>query len=491
MELDPLSAVPLRHRARGRPLGAVQRQRQAPKGAIDVGAHRWQIYTTDQASRAADYRDQVIAYRNGDALRLRDVAEVEDSAQDLRNLGLADGKPAVIVIVFRQPGANIIKTVDAVRAAVPQLKAAMPADMDIGFAVRPLHHHPQFPGRDQRTLIIAMLLVVGVVFLFLQNVRAALVPAVAVPVSIVGTFGAMYLLGYSLDNLSLMALTISTGFVVDDAIVVLENISRHMEDGMPRRQAALRRRARDRLHHRLDHPVADRRVHADPADGRHRRPAVPRIRHDAVDGDRHFDVHCADHDANDVRADPAPEAARQPVRAREACSSGCRTSTSARLAVALRHSFIVLMTLFGAIALNVWLLAVIPKGFFPEQDTGRIVAVLVADQSMSFQLLSKKLARMMAIVDADKAIASVVGYTGTGGGGVSAQTNTAAMFLQLKPLGQRDGVEAVMARLRRSLAQVPGARLYLHAGAGYPRRRPPEQFALSILDPRRHHGGGQ
>ncbi len=216
----------------------------APKGAIDVGAHRWQIYTTDQASHAVQYRDQVIAYRNGDALRLRDVAEVTDSAQDLRNLGLADGRPAVIIVVFRQPGANIIATVDAVRAAAPKLKAALPTAMDIGFASDRSTTIRNSLAETQRTLIISMTLVVAVVFVFLQNVRAALVPAVAVPVSIVGTFGAMYLMGYSLDNLSLMALTISTGFVVDDAIVVLENISRHMEEGMPRAKRRCWARAR-------------------------------------------------------------------------------------------------------------------------------------------------------------------------------------------------------------------------------------------------------
>jgi multidrug efflux pump subunit AcrB len=211
----------------------------APKGAVDIGSERWQIYTNDQANHADDYRDLVVAYRNGDALRLRDVADVEDSVQDLRNLGLSDGKTAVIVIVFRQPGANIISIVDEVRDSIPRLKAALPADLNIGFAAdRSLTIRASL-RETEMTLIIAIVLVVGVVYAFLRNGRAAAVPAVAVPVSIVGTFSAMYLVGFSLDNLSLMALTIATGFVVDDAIIVLENISRRREEGMSRIRAAL------------------------------------------------------------------------------------------------------------------------------------------------------------------------------------------------------------------------------------------------------------
>ena len=212
----------------------------APKGSVDIGAERWQIYTNDQANHAADYRDLVLAYRNGDALRLKDVADVEDSVQDLRNLGLADGKPAVLVIVFRQPGANIIATVDEVHRSIPRLKAALPADLDIGFAADRSTTIRASLRETESTLVIAIVLVIGVVYLFLRNGRAAAVPAVAVPVSIIGTFGAMYLAGYSLDNLSLMALTVATGFVVDDAIIVLENISRYIEEGMSRTQAALR-----------------------------------------------------------------------------------------------------------------------------------------------------------------------------------------------------------------------------------------------------------
>ena len=279
----------------------------APKGAIDVGAHRWQIYTTDQASRAADYRDQVIAYRNGDALRLRDVAEVVDSAQDLRNLGLADGRPAVIIVVFRQPGANIIKTVDAVRAEVPKLKAAMPADMDINFASDRSTTIRNSLAETQRTLIVAMLLVVG---------RGVPVPAErprrAGPRRRRSRLGRRHVRRHVSDELFARQ-SFPDGF---DHLHRLRGRRRHRGAGeyfAPHGRGHAPTpggagwRARHRLHHRLHHLVADRRVHADPADGRPGRPAVPRIRHDAVDGHRHFHVHRADHDADDVRADPAAE----------------------------------------------------------------------------------------------------------------------------------------------------------------------------------------
>ncbi len=199
----------------------------APKGAIEEGDRHYQIYTNDQASHAADYRDLVVAYRNGAAIKLTDVAEVIDSVEDLRNSGQFNGKATVVLIVFRQPGANIIQTVDGIRAVLPQLKASLPGAVNIDVAIDRTPTVRASLNDTQRTLIIAIVLVIGVVFVFLGSARATLIPAVAVPVSIIGTFAAMYLLGFSLDNLSLMALTISTGFVVDDAIVVLENIARH------------------------------------------------------------------------------------------------------------------------------------------------------------------------------------------------------------------------------------------------------------------------
>ncbi|HYP10942.1 MAG TPA: efflux RND transporter permease subunit, partial [Xanthobacteraceae bacterium] len=211
----------------------------SPKGTIDEGDRRFQIYTNDQSIKAADYSPLVIAYRNDAAVRLSDVAEVLDSVEDVRNLGLSNGQPSVLVILFRQPGANIIETIDSIKAALPALEAAMPADVNVTIAIDRSITIRQSLRDTEFTLAIAIVLVTFVVYLFLRDLRSTMIPFVAVPVSIIGTFGAMYLLGYSLDILSLMALTIATGFVVDDAIVVLENVSRHLETGMPRLRAAL------------------------------------------------------------------------------------------------------------------------------------------------------------------------------------------------------------------------------------------------------------
>jgi multidrug efflux pump len=211
----------------------------SPKGAIEQDGKRYQIYANDNASTAAQFASLIVAYRNGAAVRLSDVAQVNDSVENIRNAGLANGKPAVLVIVYRQPGANIISTVDRVRAQLPFLKNEIPAGIDISQAMDQSVTIRASLNDVERTLLISITLVIMVVFLFLRSGRATLIPAVAVPVSLIGTFGVMYLLGFSLDNLSLMALTVATGFVVDDAIVVLENTSRHIEAGMPRFQAAL------------------------------------------------------------------------------------------------------------------------------------------------------------------------------------------------------------------------------------------------------------
>jgi multidrug efflux pump len=432
----------------------------APKGSVDLGGQRWQVYTNDQANHAADYRPLVVAYRHGDAVRLQDVAEVDDSVQDLRNAGLSDGQPAVLIIVFRQPGANIITTVDAVHAAIPKIQASLPSDLDITFASDRSTTIRASLNDTERTLIIAVVLVVAVVYLFLRNGRAALIPAVAVPVSIIGTFGAMYLCGYSLDNLSLMALTIATGFVVDDAIVVLENISRHLEDGMPRVQAALRG-AKDvgftvvsitlsliavflpillmgGLVGRLFREFAVTLSLAIIASMAISLTTTPMM--------------CALF----LRAHGNAGVPRRPGFFRRMQDAYART-----LKRALDHSLLVLLLLFGTIALNVWLIRIIPKGFFPQQDTGRMIGSLQADQSISFQSMSQKLTQLMQIVGRDPAVSNVVGYTGGGSGGGQAQTNTGTAYISLKPLARRDGIDAVMARLRASLASVPGCQLFL------------------------------
>jgi multidrug efflux pump len=433
----------------------------APKGAIDLGAERWQIYTNDQLNHAADYRDLVVAYRNGDALRLKDFADVEDSVQDVRNLGLADGKPAVLVIVFRQPGANIISTVDAVRDSIPRLKAALPADLDISFASDRSITIRESLRETELTLVIAMVLVIGVVYLFLRNGRAAAVPAVAVPVSIVGTFGAMYLAGFSLDNLSLMALTIATGFVVDDAIIVLENISRYLEEGMSRTEAALRGAGE------VGFTVVSITLSLVAA-------FLPILLMSGIVGRlfREFamTLSLAIFVSMAISLTTTPmmcaiflraREAGPPRRSRRTLFQRVHDAYGRTLSLALDHSLLVLLTVVAAVALNVWLIVIIPKSFFPEQDTGRITATLVADQSISFQLMSEKFRQMMAIVKSDPAVEAVVGFTGAGGGGSSAQTNTGSVYVSLRPLSERDGVDKVMARLRRKLGQVPGGRLYL------------------------------
>ena len=431
----------------------------SPKGSIDTENLHYQLYTNDQATHAADYRPLVIAYRNGAAVRLSDVADVQDSVENLRNAGLSQGQPAVLVILFRQPGANIIKTVDGVKAAIPQLMAALPADMNLLIAndrtttIRSSLHD------TERTLLIAVGLVTLVVFLFLRNVRATLIPAVVVPVSIIGTFGTMYLMGYSLDNLSLMALTVSTGFVVDDAIVVLENISRHIEDGMPRVQAALLG-AKEVGFTVISISVSLIAVF------------LPILLMGGIVGRlfREFamtlslaitvslvisltttPMMCA------LLLKPSP--AQLPKR--RTLFDRAQALYGRTLAWSLRHSFVVLIVLLVAVVANVVLYVIVPKGFFPQQDTGRMIGRLQADQSISFQAMQQKLTDLARIVQHDPAVQSVVGFTGSGGGGGAAQTNTGSVFVALKPLAQRDGIDAVMSRLRRKLAVVPGARLFL------------------------------
>ncbi|HTT82971.1 MAG TPA: efflux RND transporter permease subunit [Rhizomicrobium sp.] len=429
----------------------------APKGAIDVGPVRWHVYTNDQANHAEDYRPIVVAYRNGDAVRLKDVADVQDSVQDLRNLGLANGKPAVLVIVFRQPGANIVSTVDSVRAAIPQLKAALPSDIDISVVSDQSITIRASLATTRMTLLIAMLLVVAVVYLYLRNGRATFVPAVAVPISIIGTFGAMYLLGYSLDNLSLMALTISTGFVVDDAIVVVENISRHLEEGIPPLKAALQGAQE------IGFTVVSITLSLIAV-------FLPILLMGGIIG-RLFQefavtLSLAIIISMVVSLTTTPMLSALILRRLPARRTGrpsffmwMQNTYQRTLAVALDHEILVLVILVAVIALNFWLIITIPKGFFPQEDTGRLGGSLQADQSISFQLMSKKLTEMMSIVQHDPAVQSVAGYTGSGSGGGGGQTNTASVYVSLKPLDERPSITVVMDRLRRKLSHIPGGRL--------------------------------
>ncbi|HEY2526797.1 MAG TPA: efflux RND transporter permease subunit [Xanthobacteraceae bacterium] len=457
----------------------------SPKGTIDDGDRRFQIYTNDQAIKAVDYAPLVIAYRGGAAVKLSDVATVGDSVEDVRNLGLSNGQPSVLIILFPQPGANIIDTIDSVKAELPHLEAAMPSDVDVTVAIDRSTTIRASLRDTEITLVIAVILVTLVVFLFLRNFRATIIPGVAVPISILGTFSGMYLLGYSLDILSLMALTIATGFVVDDAIVVLENISRHLEAGMPRLQAALRG-AREVGFTVLSISLSLIAVF------------LPILLMGGIPGRlfREFTVTlsvailislaisltttpmmCALF----LRPRP-PDTPRRHTLIDRALAFYRRT-----LAWALQHRQLVLLTFFAAICLNVVLFAKVPKGLFPDQDSGRMIGSLQADQSVSFQLMTHKLRQMMNIVQQDPAVEHVVGYTGVGSGGGFGQINTGSVFVSLKPIAERPPMQQVIARLRPKLARVPGGRLFLFGmqdvRAGGRQSNAQYQYTLESDDP--------
>jgi multidrug efflux pump len=437
-----------------------------PKGSIDVGGKRYQLYTNDQASKAAQYHNLIIAYRNGAAVRLSDVADIQDSVENVRNLGLANGKPAVLVILYRQPGANIIDTVDRVKALIPILKTSIPSDIDMQVAndrtttIRASLHDVE------RTLILAIVLVILVVFVFLRNWRATLVPAVAVPISLLGTFGAMYLLGFSLDNLSLMALIIATGFVVDDAIVVLENITRHLEAGMPRFEAALLG-AREVGFTVLSMSLSLVAVF------------IPILLMGGIVGRlfREFSItlSVAVLISLLVSLTTTPMLCSRFVNHLDPRKQGRLFQASERafervlrgygrsLNWALRNRLLVVLLLLATVVFNIYLFYVIPKGFFPQQDTGRLIGGIQADQSISFQSMEKKLRQFMQLVQDDPAVDTVVGFTGGGsqGGG---QTNSGFVFIALKAKSERKlSADQVIARLRPKLSQVAGARLFLQA----------------------------
>ena len=434
----------------------------SPKGTIDDSDRRFQIYTNDQANVAADYAPLVIAYRNGAAIQLSDVAEVVDSVQDTRNLGMSEGQPSVLVILYRQPNANIIETVDAVKAELPHLEAAMPADMNVTVAIDRSTTIRASLHDTEVTLVLAVLLVTVVVFLFLRKVSATIIPSIAVPISIFGTFGVMYLLGYSLDILSLMALTIATGFVVDDAIVVMENIARHMEEGMPRLQAAFRG-AREVGFTVLSISLSLIMVF------------LPILLMGGILGRlfREFTVtlSIAILVSLVISLTTTPMLCALFLKTGQARGPEGRPSLFERVRIgyghtltwALRHSLLVLAIFIATVGLNVYLFYAAPRGFFPQQDTGRIIGSLQADQSISFQSMSVKLKQMIDIVRADPAVDTVVGFTGVGSGGGFSQINTGTVFVSLKPISQRVTVDEVLARLRPKLAQVPGGRLYLAA----------------------------
>ena len=433
----------------------------SPKGGIDVGDQRYQIYSNDQANKAVDYQSLIVAYRNGAAVHLSDIGEVTDGVENLRNSGLANGKPAVLIILYRQPGANIISTVDRVKALIPQLQASISPAIEVGLAADRSTTIRTSLRDVERTLILAILLVIVVVFAFLRNLRATLIPVVAVSVSLVATFAAMYLMGYSLDNLSLMALTVATGFVVDDAIVVLENITRHIEDGMSPLEASLKGAGE------VGFTVLSMSISLIAV-------FIPILLMGGIVGRlfREFamtisiailislaislattPMMCAVL----LRGETGEEHGRI-YRASERFFEAMLNVYRRSLTAALRHPASMMLILAVVLGLNFYLYDVVPKGFFPQQDTGRMVGSIQADQSISFQLMQQKLAQFVSIIKKDPAVEAVVGFTGGG------QTNSGFMFVSLLPLNERKiSVDGVIARLRREMAVVPGATLFLQA----------------------------
>jgi len=436
-----------------------------PRGAIEGNGQRLQIYATGNTAsgglRAADYRGLIIAWRNGAAIRLSDVAEVSEGVENTNTIGLFNGQPAVIVLVTRQPDANVIATVDGVRALLPELQAQLPQDVQLQVASDSTNSIRSSLREIEVTLLISIALVVLVVSAFLRSARATFIPAVATVVSLLGTFGVMYLMGFSLNNLSLMALTVATGFVVDDAIVVLENTSRHIEAGMDRFKAALLG-AREVGFTVLSISLSLVAVF------------IPLLFMGGQTG-RLFREFAVTLSAAvmislviSLTTTPMmcawllkPQADSKPpgriARAFENAFKRMLRVYEVALDWALGSKLLVMVILLAVIGLNVYLYIAAPKGFFPQQDTGQIRGFLRADRSISFQALQGKLKALVDIIRSDPAVDTVVGFTGgsRAGGGF--------IFINLKPAGQRsDAGQAVIARLRPQLAQVTGVTLFLN-----------------------------
>lgn len=432
-----------------------------PKGSVEDGERSWQIDANDQIGTAAGYAPLIVAWRNGAPVRVRDVAEVRDAVTDVRNAGSANGKPSVLLILNRQPGANVIDTVDTVTALLPRLRASIPHAIDLDVMMDRTPTIRASLADTGKTLLLSVALVIMVVFIFLRNGRAALIPSVAVPVSLLGAFGVMYLLGYSLDNLSLMALTIATGFVVDDAIVVLENISRHIEQGMKPFKAALLG-AREVGFTVLSMSISLIAVF------------IPILMMGGIVGRlfREFAVTlsvailvsllvsltttpmmCAR-----LLGHGNPRRSGRFFSVVEGWFAVMLRRYEVSLAWALRFAPLMMAILLATIALNIYLYVIVPKGFFPQQDTGRLGGSILGDQSISFQAMRVKLDEFIDIVRQDPAVENVTAYTGGG------RRNRGSMFIALKPLSERRiSADAVITRLRARLAHVAGARLLLQS----------------------------
>ena len=430
-----------------------------PKGHLSDDLRMWEVKANDQIFQASDFEPLVVAYRNGSAVRISDIGEAQDSVEDLRNSGYANGKPSVLVIIYRQPGANIIDTVDNIRAVLPGIESSIPHSIAVKVAMDQTVTIRASVGDTEKTLLISVILVILVVFVFLRSVRTTFIPSVAVPVSLVGTFGVMYLLGFSLDNLSLMALTISTGFVVDDAIVVIENITRYLEQGMQPLEAALQG-AQEVGSTVFTISVSLIAVF------------IPLLLMGGIVGRlfREFAVTLSVAIAVSmvISLTATPMMCAHLLKQKRSHGWMHRTSERAfewvvslygrSLSAALRFRAITLAVLLATVGLTAYLFIHIPKGFFPQQDNGRIQGSILTDQDTSFQAMDKIMLPMIDVIAADPAVDTVNGFTG------GSTYNTARLFISLKPLDQRKvSAASVIARLRPKLAGVPGATMYLQA----------------------------
>ena len=447
-------------------LGAVNVN--SAKGYLKAGGRMSTIVDNDQLMEASKYAPLIVGYNpaNGAAVRLSDLGEVTNSVSDIHTIGLSNGRPAVLVIVFKAPGANVIDAVDRVYAAIPELKASISplielnVVMDRTVTIRASVHDVEV------SLLISITLVIMVVFLFLRNIWATIIPSVAVPLSLVGTFGVMYLLGYSLDNLSLMALTISTGFVVDDAIVVIENISRYLEKGMQPYEAAMKG-SREIGFTVLSMSTSLIAVF------------IPILLMGGIVGRlfREFAVTLSVAIAVSllVSLTTTPMMCAKFLKSHAEVEHGRLYNASERffqrilnlydhgLRWVLAHKVPVLLITIGTFFLNIYLFILVPKGFFPQQDTGRLNGSARASQDISFDAMKVKIAQLVDIVQRDPGVLAATAFAGGNGGG--ATTNVGRMFITLKPLNERHGVtsDQIINRLRPKLAQVPGITLFLQS----------------------------
>jgi multidrug efflux pump len=434
-----------------------------PKGQIRQGDNLEDIGTNDQLLQAAAYQNLIVGYHNGAAIKLSDIGTVLDSVENIRAAGFVNGKPSILIIVFRQPGANIIDTVDRIYAALPSLKASIPAAINLTVVLDRTTTIRASVHDVEITLLISVSLVILVVFVFLRNVRATLIPSVAVPVSLIGTFGTMYLLGYSLDNLSLMALTISTGFVVDDAIVVIENITRYLEMGMGPMQAAFEG-AKEIGFTVLSITLSLVAVF------------IPILMMGGIVGRlfREFAVTLSvailvsllvsltttPMMCSRLLKHDRPEGHGRAYRASEKLFAWMLRTYDTLLKWVLQHPALTLVVLLVTIAVNIFLLVIVPKGFFPQQDNGTVYGGLQGSQDISFQAMEELTQRFVEIIKGDRAVQNVMAFTGGGG-----STNGGFIYVGLKPLDERKGSASdIINRLRPKLMSVPGAGVFLQAG---------------------------